>query len=130
MVFFGDDEKKCELLHKYLVLISKQEDENAPHPELQKYNSINVLVILLILFIKIIDLKKTSKTDVINNKMLNIFPNTTSNPLQIIFNKSFQQCKYPTNWKLVNVITAFKEKRRWSLPSNYRPILLINCIGK
>ena len=50
-------------------------------------------------------------------------------PLQIIFNKSLLQCKYPTSWKIAHVIAIFKKGDK-SLPSNYRPISLISCVGK
>jgi hypothetical protein len=56
--------------------------------------------------------------------MLKLCPNKIALPLQIIFNKSLQQSKYPTNWKLAHVIAVFK-KGDFSLPSNYRPISLI-----
>ena len=46
-----------------------------------------------------------------------------------LFNKSLQQSKYPSNWKIAHVIAIFK-KGDTSLPSNFRPISLINYIGK
>jgi hypothetical protein len=61
--------------------------------------------------------------------MLKLCPNKIALPLQIIFNKSLQQSKYTTNWKLAHVIAVFK-KGDSSLPSNYRPISLISCFGK
>ena len=67
--------------------------------------------------------------DVISHKMLKICPEKIAIPLQIIFNKSLQQCKYPSKWKIGNVIAIFK-KGSPSLPSNYRPISLISCLGK
>ena len=45
-----------------------------------------------------------------------------------MFNKSVQQSKYPSNWKIAHVIAIFK-KGDTSLPSNYRPISLISCVG-
>ena len=61
--------------------------------------------------------------------MLKICPEKIAIPLQIIFNKSLEQCKYPSDWKIANVIAIFK-KGDSSLPSNYRPISLISCVGK
>ena len=61
--------------------------------------------------------------------MLKLCPNNIALPLQIIFNKSLHQSKYPTNWKLTQVIAVFK-KGDSSLPSNCRPISLICCVGK
>jgi hypothetical protein len=44
-------------------------------------------------------------------------------PLQITFNKSLRQCKYPSILKNAHVTAIFK-KGDTSLPSNYRPICL------
>ena len=61
--------------------------------------------------------------------MLKISPEKIAKPLLIIFNKSLQQSKYPSNWKSAHVIAIFKKGDR-SLPSNYRSISLISCVGK
>jgi hypothetical protein len=61
--------------------------------------------------------------------MLKISPEKIAKPLLIIFNKSLQQGKYPSNWKSARVIAIFK-KGDTSLPSNYRLISLISCVGK
>jgi hypothetical protein len=61
--------------------------------------------------------------------MLNNSPEQIAIPLQIIFNKSLRQCKYPSSWKNAHV-TAIIKKGDASLPSNYRPISLISCVGK
>jgi uncharacterized membrane protein len=51
--------------------------------------------------------------------------------MEITNKKSVYQhkSKYPTNWKLAHVIAPFK-KGDSSLPSNYRSISLISCVGK
>jgi hypothetical protein len=61
--------------------------------------------------------------------MLKIFPEKIAIPLQIIFNKSLRQCKYPSSWKNAHITVVFK-KGDTSLPSNYRPISLISCEKK
>jgi len=61
--------------------------------------------------------------------MLKISPEKIAIPLQTIFNKSLRQCKNPSNWKNAHVTAIFK-KGDTSLPSSYRPISLINCVGK
>jgi hypothetical protein len=57
--------------------------------------------------------------------MLKNSPEKIAIPLQIIFNKSLRQCKYPPIWKNAHVTAMFK-KGDTSLPSNYRPISLIS----
>jgi hypothetical protein len=61
--------------------------------------------------------------------MLKLCPEKIAVPLQIIFNKSLLQCKYSTSWKIAHVIAIVKKGDN-SLPSNYRPISLISCVGK
>ena len=84
--------------------------------------------------IQILHPNKASGPDVISHKMLKLCPNKIALPLQIIFNKSLQQSKYPTNWKLVHVIAVFKkgDSSLDFIASNYRPtcISLISCVGK
>ena len=78
--------------------------------------------------IQILDIKKGSGPDKISHKMLKIAPEKIAEPLQIIFNKSLRQGKYPSSWKIAHVIAILK-KGDASLPSNYRPISLISCVG-
>ena len=54
--------------------------------------------------IHILHANKASEPDVISHKMLKLCPSKIALPLQVIFNKSLQQSKYPTNWKLDHVI--------------------------
>jgi hypothetical protein len=72
-------------------------------------------------FIQILDLKKASGPDKISHKTLKIAPEKIAEPLQIIFNKSLRQGKYPSSWKIAHVIAILK-KGDASLHSNYRPI--------
>ena len=130
--FTYNDEAKCYLLNKYFSFISKLANAALPYIELKtNYNisDFNVSVEDISDLIQILHPNKASGPDVISYKMLKLCPNKIALPLQIIFNKSLQQSKYPTNWKLADVIAVFK-KGDSSLPSNYRPISLINCVGK
>jgi hypothetical protein len=61
--------------------------------------------------------------------MLKLCPEKIAVPLQIIFNKSLLQCKYPTIWKIAHMIAIFKKGDK-PLPTYYRPISLISCVGK
>jgi hypothetical protein len=66
---------------------------------------------------------------IISHKMLKLCSEKIAVPLQIIFNKSLLQCKYPTSWKIAHVIAIYKKGDK-SLPSNNRPISLISCVEK
>ena len=125
-----DDDKKCELLNKYFSL----EEENIPVPPFESKTNDSITDICvtaseIVDFIQILDLKKASGPDKISHKMLKIAPEKIAETLQIIFSKSLQQSKYPSSWKTAHVIAILKNGDA-SLPSNYRPISLISCVGK
>ena len=44
-------------------------------------------------------------------------------------NISFNEGIFPEAWKVANVIPIFKKGDK-SLPSNYRPVALLSCLGK
>lgn len=50
-------------------------------------------------------------------------------PLSILFNRSMHENTYPCCWKKANVMPLFKKGNK-DMPSNYRPISLISCVGK
>ena len=129
-----EDDKKCELLNKYFSMISQLEEENVMPPDIDPLTVNNISDIQvdaseIVDIIKILDPNKASGPDLVSHKMLRICPEKISTPLMIIFNRSLQQCKYPSDWKIANVTAIFK-KGDTSLPSNYRPISLISCVGK
>ena len=96
--------KKCDLLNNYFSFISKLDEANATLPDIELKTNNNITGI-------------------------NVSVQEISDIIQIIFHKSLQQSKYPTNWKLAHVIAVFKRGNS-SLPSHYRPISLISCVGK
>ena len=129
-----DDSDKCELLNKYFSSISKLDEENVTLPQFDSktnniIHEIHITENEIIDVIQILDPNKATGPDKISHKMLKISPEKIAKPLLIIFNKSLQQSKYPSNWKSAHVIAIFKMGDT-SLPSNYRPISLISCVGK
>ena len=135
---FGDtvfrEDEKCELLNKYFSLISTLDEENAILHDVPKkteniLSNINVTIDEIIDIVRTLDPNKASGPDIISHRMLKICPEKIAKPLLIIFKKSLAQCKYPSTWKIANVIAILK-KGDSSLPSNYRPISLISCVGK
>ena len=75
-------------------------------------NEIFVTISEIVDILKIIDPYKASGPDKISHKMLKI------SPLQIIFNKSLRQCKYPSSWKNAHVTAIFIERWHFELPPN------------
>ena len=106
--------KKCDLLNQYFSFISKLDEANASLPDIElrtNYNitDLNVSVDNISDIIQILHPNKASEPVIISHKMLKLYPDKTALPLQIIFTKSFQQSKYPTNWKLAHVNAVFKK---------------------
>ena len=121
-------------IKEIFILISKLEEENVPLPDFDTktnnvINEVFVTISEIVDILKIIDPYKASGPDKISHKMLKISPEKIAIPLQIILSKSLRQCKYPSSWKNTHV-TAIFIKGDTSLPSNYRPISLISCVGK
>ena len=134
MILHHEDEEKCNMLNKYFSMISKLDEDHVDLPKFDtktnsKFSDIQVNIKEIIDIIQILDPNKASGPDVISHKMLKLCPEKVAVPLHIIFNKSLREGIYPTSWKIANLIPIFK-KGDSSLPSNYRPISLISCVGK
>lgn len=67
--------------------------------------------------------------DMISHKVLKAVKFSIAKPLCLLINKSLEECEFPDMWKLAIVMPLFK-KGECNLPSNYRPIALLSCIGK
>jgi hypothetical protein len=86
-------------LNKYFSSISKLDEECVTLPQFDS-NIIHVIHITeneIIDVIQILDSNKATGPDKISHKMLKISPDKIAKPLLIIFNKSSQQSKYPSN---------------------------------
>ena len=78
---------------------------------------------------QISQLGKSSGPDGINNRILKELSSELANPLCSLFNSSLSSGSFPSSWKEANVTPIFK-KDDASNVSNYRPISLLNTIGK
>ena len=76
-----------------------------------------------------ISVGKAAGPDGINNRRLKQFSKPFSNPLSDLFIFSLTHRKVPTTWEEADITTIFK-KNDSSEISNYRPISLLNTIGK
>ena len=74
-------------------------------------------------------LSKASGPDGINNRVLKELADELASPLCTLFNFSLSNSAVLTSWKEANVNPIFK-KDDPSEVSNYRPISLLNTIGK
>ena len=62
-------------------------------------------------------------------KELSILQDDVKPGLEIVFDKSIQENKYPNAWKLAKVKTAHKKGERQGI-TNYRPLSMLNIPGK
>ena len=76
-----------------------------------------------------LQLGKSSVPDGINNKVLKELSSPLSRPLSYLFNYSMSKSIFPDISKVANVSPLFKKDDPSSV-SNYRPIYLLNTIGK
>jgi len=72
---------------------------------------------------------KACGPDLISNRILKECALSLSEPLADLFNKSFNQSKFPTSWKHANVTPIHKKGDR-QCKTNYRPISLLSNISK
>ena len=50
-------------------------------------------------------------------------------PLEIIFQNDLRLGKFPSEWKIVNVVPTFEKGEKWCI-ENYRPVSLLPVCGK
>ena len=79
--------------------------------------------------IEILNPNKASGPDGISNKMLKPVAKQVSVSLNILFNRSFREGKFPKYWKHSNLIPIPKKGDN-SDPSNFRPVSLLCSVGK
>ena len=72
---------------------------------------------------------KSSGPDNLKPKLAKLCKDQFVKPLTLLFNKSIKNAAYPSEFKLAKVIALYKKNSRM-LPSNYRPISLLNCFNK
>ena len=80
--------------------------------------------------INVLHINEASGDDGISHRMFKGVSKSISKPLSILMNRSFNEDIFPEAWKVANVIPIFFKKGDNSLPSNYRPVALLSCLGK
>ena len=52
-----------------------------------------------------------------------------ANSLSLLFNRSFSECRIPSDWKEALLVPIHKGGS-WTIPTNYRPIALLSVVSK
>lgn len=126
---------KANVFNDYFISQCQLNDDNTPLPDMNIPNDIPVLENIVLTPDEVKDtlqslkLGKASGPDGINNRVLKELAFELASPLCRLFNFSLSNSAVPTSWKEANVTPIFK-KDDPSEVSNYRPISLLNTIGK
>lgn len=96
---------------------------NVPSPPIITPNDINEII-------KHLNAHKSPGPDNINNKMLKNIPLNVVTNIAKIINACFKFSHFPDKWKLATVIMIPKPSQDHKLPTNYRPISLLNSLAK
>ena len=79
--------------------------------------------------LKALDPCKTPGADNIHPRLLRELSEELAKPLTLIFNKSLEEGKLPSEWKKANVTAIFKKGDK-SQANNYRPVSLTSIVCK
>lgn len=133
-VYYSETSDKANLLNDYFIKQTIIDDQRAHTPNMptetvQSLSSIVISQDEVKSVLQSLKLGKSSGPDNINNKILKELSLQLSKPLCDLFNYSLTKGVCPDTWKEANVSPVFK-KDDSSLVTNYRPISLLNTIGK
>ena len=131
----ADDHEKANLLNVHFENQSCIDDSfsNIPVERFQlehdTLHTINIIPTEVLDVLKTLKTGKASGPDCINNRILIETAHQLAPHLSELFNFSLNISSVPNSWKVSNVCPIF-ESGDTSLPSNYRPVSLLNSIEK
>ena len=133
-IVYTNDNDKANILNQFFTDQTILDDSNASLPSSNqippdKLESISISAYEVEDILKTLKTGKAAGPDSIDNRLLKEFARPLSAPLTDLFNFSLSTGKVPSLWKQANVTPVFK-KNDPSDVSNYRPISLLNTIGK
>ena len=133
-MIYTDDKEKANILNQFFTDQSILDDTNATLPSLNqipqhKLESISISPHEVEDILKILKTGKAAGPDSIDNRLLKELSGPLSTPLTDLFNFSLATGKVPSLWKQAHVTPIFKKNDPPDV-ANYRPISLLNTIGK
>ena len=131
---YSEDMDKANLLNQFFAEQTHLDETNSTLPPdiplpPQSLDLISTTPQEVEIMLKTLKLGKAAGPDAINNRILKELSHPLSFPLCDLFNFSLLKGKVPAIWKEANVTPVFK-KDDPSCVSSYRPISLLNTIGK
>ena len=132
--YVSDSTEKANLLNEYFVQQTSLDERSATIPAMVNIigptlTNINFTSLEVKSVLESLQLGKSSGPNGINNRILKELSSPLSRPLSNLFNYSMSKGIFPDIWKEANVSPLFKKDDPSSV-SNYRPISLLNTIGK
>ena len=76
-----------------------------------------------------VDVTKASGCDGFGNRIIKLCAEGLCPSFTTLINRSFVLGKYPSQWKLANIIPLYKKENR-HFKTNYRPVSLLPCLSK
>ena len=133
-VILDDDSDKANLYNDYFTQQTSLDDTHASLPATPLENTTTLSSFIITQdevqeTLKSLNVGKAVGPDSISNRLLKELAVPLSLPLCDLFKFSLQNGQVPTSWKEANV-TPIHKKDDPSIVSNYRPISLLNTIGK
>lgn len=133
-IIYTDDKEKANILNQFFTDQSVLDDSNSSLPSINhipphKLESISISPYEVEDILKTLKTGKAAGPDSIDNRLLKELSRPLSTPLTDLFNFSLAKGKVPSLWKQAHVTPIFK-KNDPSDVANYRPISLLNTIGK
>ena len=132
----SDDKSKAEALNSYFLkqsTVGSVEEARAPEcePNTPEHflNEIHITEGEVLDILKTLNVSKASGPDGISPRMLKEAAPCIADPLAKLFNLSLTLNKFPNDWKKANVLPLHK-KGPENACENYRPISLLNVVGK
>ena len=123
-----NDLQKANLLNTYFISQLNVIDDNKSLPELEPtQHSLNVIQTTcqdVIDVLRNLNVSKSCGPDLIREGA-----DILDKPLPTVFNRSIDNCYFPSPWKDGNVTPIYKKDDK-SAPSNYRPITVLSSVGK
>lgn len=132
-VYYSNKEK-ADIFNNFFISQSTLLGNNDPIPDLELSNGPILSTIELSendvkKAIDNLDTNKAVGPDLIHNVLLKAASTCITKPLTNFFNKCLLESKFPDSWKIAHVSPLYKKGPR-EMPSNYRPISLLSCVGK